>query len=154
MRHLKTYQIFESSIEDPKPIIEYLSDIFLEVQDDGFNVDVDKLTSLYNWNHVFTVIIYKSESPLVSSPNESYRFKIKDVLETILSAESYMKTLGYKLNYIQSMEVGCGGNGIGYGSQTTSMLSKEKRLLTTLQRTAVHRMISKETIYLKIEFNK
>jgi hypothetical protein len=159
MRYLQSKSVFEnwqnvSTKSEVLDIIEYLRDIFLEVEDDGFNVDIDTLTSLYNWGHVYAVTIYKSESPLVSSPDESIRFKIKDVLETILTSESYMKSLGYKINHIQSMEVGCGGSGIGYGLQTISMLSREKRLLTTLQRTAIQRMVSKETFYLKIEFTK
>jgi hypothetical protein len=140
MRYLNTYKLFESSVEDPKPIIEYLKDIFLEVEDDGFNVDVDTLTSLYNWGHVFTVVIYKSESPLVSSPDESIRFKIKDVLETILTSESYMKSLGYKLNHIQSNEVQLKYSSVGgYDSSVLKSGRREQ---------------SKETIYLKIEFTK
>lgn len=138
MRYLRKFN--ESSVEDPKPIIEYLKDIFLEVQDNGFNVDVDTLTSLYNWGHVYTVCIYKSESPLVSSPDESIRFKIKDILETILSAQSYMKDLGYKLNHIQSNEVQLKYSSVGgYNSSVLNSGRKEQ---------------SKETIYLKIEFTK
>ena len=138
MRYLRKFN--EASVEDPKPIIEYLKDIFLEVQDNGFNVDVDTLTSLYNWGHVYTVCIYKSESPLVSSPDESHRFKIKDVLETILSAQSYMKDLGYKLNHIQSNEVQLKYSSVGgYDSSVLNSGRKEQ---------------SKETIYLKIEFTK
>ena len=147
MRYLNTYKLFESSVEDPKPIIEYLKDIFLEVEDDGFNVDVDTLTSLYNWSNVFTVTIYKSEFPIVRPyvqvrdfNDESDRFKIKDVLETILTAESYMKDLGYKLNLIKSNEVH-----LKYSSQDgydSSVLKSGRREQ------------SKETIYLKIEFTK
>ena len=140
MKYLSTYKLFESSVEDPKPIIEYLKDIFLEVEDDGFNVDVDTLTSLYNWSHVFAVMIYKSESPLVSSPDESIRFKIKDVLETILRSESYMKSLGYKLNHIQSNEVQLKYSSVG--GYDSSVLKSGRREQV------------KETIYLKIEFTK
>jgi hypothetical protein len=140
MKYLSTYKLFESSVEEPEPTIEYLKDIFLEVEDDGFNVDVDTLTSLYNWGHVFTVVIYKSESPLVSSPDESIRFKIKDVLETILTSESYMKSLGYKLNHIQSNEVQLKYSSVGgYDSSVLKSGRREQ---------------SKETIYLKIEFTK
>ncbi len=148
MRHLQSKSVFEhylkkfneSSVGDPKPTIEYLRDIFLEVEDDGFNVDIDTLTSLYNWGHVYAVTIYKSESPLVSSPDESIRFKIKDVLETILTSESYMKTLGYKLNHIQSNEVELKYSSVGgYDSSVLNSGRKEQ---------------SKETIYLKIEFTK
>lgn len=138
MRYLRKFN--ESSVEDPKPIIEYLKDIFLEVEDDGFNVDVDTLTSLYNWSHVYTVCIYKSKSPLVSSPDESHRFKIKDVLETILSAQSYMKDLGYKLNHIQSNEVQLKYSSVG--GYDSSVLKSGRREQV------------KETIYLKIEFTK
>lgn len=146
MRYLKSKIVFENSkSEEVLDIIDYLRDIFLEVEDDGFNVDIDTLTSLYNWGHVYTVSIYKSESPLVSSPDESIRFKIKDILDTILTSESYMKTLGYKINYIKSMEpttltqIGTQGHGVGYDSSVLKSGRREQ---------------SKETIYLKIEFTK
>jgi hypothetical protein len=85
-------------------------------------------------------VIYKSESPLVSSPDESIRFKIKDVLETILTSESYMKSLGYKLNHIQSNEVQLKYSSVGgYDSSVLKSGRREQ---------------SKETIYLKIEFTK
>lgn len=142
MRYLNTYKLFESSVEDPKPIIEYLKDIFLEVEDDGFNVDVDKLTSLYNWGHVFTVVIYKSESPLVSSPDESIRFKMKDVLETILTAESYMKSLGYKISLIETREV-------NDRRSTTDVAGYDSSVLKSGRREQ-----SRETFTLKIEFVK
>jgi hypothetical protein len=86
------------------------------------------------------VTIYKSESPLVSSPDESIRFKIKDVLETILTSESYMKSLGYKLNHIQSNEVELKYSSVG--GYDPSVLNSGRREQ------------SKETIYLKIEFTK
>ncbi len=145
MRYLRKFN--ESSVGNPKPTIEYLRDIFLEVEDDGFNVDIDTLTSLYNGGHVYTVSIYKSESPLAlsiwglaSSPDKSIRFKIKDILETILTSESYMKSLGYKLNHIQSNEVQLKYSSVGgYDSSVLNSGRKEQ---------------SKETIYLKIEFTK
>lgn len=142
MKHLRK---FNESVEEPKPIIEYLKDIFLEVEDDGFNVDVDTLTSLYNWSHVFKVCIYKSESPIFrstwGSPDKSHRFKIKDVLETILRSESYMKSLGYKLNHIQSNEVELKYSSVG-GGYDSSVLKSGRREQ------------SKETLLLKIEFTK
>jgi len=148
MKYLQTYKIFESSVEDPKPIIEYLKDIFLEIKDDEFNVDVDTLTNLYNWGHVFTVTIYKSEFPvanfrdqfLFNPLNESDKFKIKDVLETILTAEGYMKSLDYKLNHIQSNEVELKYSSVGgYDSSVLNSGRREQ---------------SKETFLLKIEFTK
>lgn len=138
MKHLRKFN--ESSVEEPGPIIDYLKDIFLEIEDDGFNVDVDTLTSLYNWGHVFAVSIYKSEYPVVKSPNESDRFKMKDVLETILRSESYMKSLGYKLNHIQSNEAQLKYSSVGgYDSSVLKSGRREQ---------------SKETFYLKIEFTK
>lgn len=139
MRYLKSRSVFENSkSEEVLDIKDYLRDIFLEVEDDGFNVDIDVSTSLYNWENVYTVMIYKGESPLSSSTDESYRFKIKDVLETILTSESYMKTLGYKLN-IQSEEINTRGLGVGYDSSVLKSGRREQ---------------SKETIYLIIEFTK
>ena len=148
MRYLRKFNESSKSDGDVK---DYLSDIFLEVEDDGFNVDIDVSTSLYNWENVYTVMIYKSGFALVSSHDESIRFKIKDVLETILTSESYMKTLGYKLN-IKSMEVGTirkyrsGTQGNAWGS--LGGVGYDSSVLKS------RREQSKETIYLEIKFTK
>ena len=46
MKHLKTYKIFESTSKDryfsnDSQIREYLNDVFLELTDDGYKVDID-----------------------------------------------------------------------------------------------------------------
>jgi hypothetical protein len=72
--------------------------------------------------------------------NESDKFKIKDVLETILTAEGYMKSLDYKLNHIQSNEVELKYSSVGgYDSSVLNSGRREQ---------------SKETFLLKIEFTK
>ena len=40
MKHLKTYKIFESTFNDSQ-IKEYLNDVFLELTDDGYEVDIE-----------------------------------------------------------------------------------------------------------------
>jgi hypothetical protein len=103
MKYLKKYnKLNESSEED---IINYLKDIFLELEDIGFNVDIDKSKFFYNYSRLYYVNIYKSEIQLVSSPDESIRFRIKDILEDILTADSYMAKEGYRISHIESQEI-------------------------------------------------
>jgi hypothetical protein len=40
MKHLKTYKIFESIFNDSQ-IREYLNDVFLDLTDDGYEVDIE-----------------------------------------------------------------------------------------------------------------
>ena len=40
MKHLKTYKIFEYTFNDSQ-IKEYLNDVFLELTDDGYEVDIE-----------------------------------------------------------------------------------------------------------------
>jgi hypothetical protein len=155
MKYLRKFN--ESSVEDPKPTIEYLKDIFLEVEDDGFNVDIGRpgeftyylgrsLTHMKTdmSGNIIIVNIYKSDIPLAWSPNKSHRFKMEDVLETILSSESYMKSLGYKIGLIEIREIkdGSSGENIVYDSSVLKSplgLRKEHSI---------------ETFTLKIEFTK
>jgi hypothetical protein len=139
MRYLKPYQIFEASSEE---VIRYLYDIFLESEHEGFNTLVEKLTSLYNWDNVYTVLIFKGGVPLAYSPKKSHRFKMKDVLETILTAESYMKSLGYKISLIETRE-------LKELNGRTDVVEYDSSVLKSGRREQ-----SRETFTLKIEFVK
>jgi hypothetical protein len=134
MKHLKTYKIFESSEEED--IMSFLNDIFLELDD--FNVDINKLP---NFN-VYSVSIYKTEKQSYFSPNKSNRFKLKDVLETILSADRYMKSEGYKIDSIESKEIKDDGVGklTTYRSNILNISNDE--------------FLSKETFGMEIKFIK
>lgn len=134
MKHLKTYKIFESSEEED--IMSFLNDIFLELDD--FNVDINKLPNF----DVYSVSIYKTEKQSYFSPNKSNRFKLKDVLETILSADRYMKSEGYKIDSIESKEIKDDGVGklTTYRSNILNISNDE--------------FLSKETFGMEIKFIK
>jgi hypothetical protein len=51
MKHLKTYKIFESTFNDSQ-IREYLNDVFLELTDDGYKVDIEGMFMLRNLHEV------------------------------------------------------------------------------------------------------
>lgn len=141
MIYLKEYNRFYESSSDEE-IVSYLKDIFLEIEHDGFNVSIDMSTSLYNFGRVYSILIYKSNIPLQNSPNESDRFKMKDILETLLTTESYMESLGYRISLIQTSEPNnrrSQSDLTGYDSSVLKSGRKEQ---------------SRETFTLKIEFAK
>jgi hypothetical protein len=148
MRYLKTYKIFESSEED---IMSFLKDIFLDLEDMDFNVSIEKST-LWKANpllqtdfNVFSVLIYKSDTPVYYSPNKSDRFKLKDVLETILDAERYMKSEGYKIDSIESKEIK-DDFGNSFGKLTTYR--------SNILNISNDEFITKETYGMEIKFTK
>jgi hypothetical protein len=137
----ETHQLNESSEEE---ITDYLKNIFLELEDMGFNVDIEKSKSFYNKGRVYSVLIYKSEIPLASSPDKSIRFRIKDALETILTADSYMTGEDYRISHIESQEVFPKNKyltiAFGVGGYDQSILTNREE--------------SNELITLKVEFAK
>ena len=150
MRYLNTYKLFESSSHiGADEVINYLYDIFLEAEHEGFNTLVEKLTSLYNWDNVYTVLIFKSGVPLSYSPKKSHRFKMKDVLETILTAESYMKSLGYKISLIETRELKEFRQQFQKQNGRTDVVEYDSTVLKSGRREQ-----SRETFTLKIEFVK
>lgn len=99
MNHLKLYKIFESdSAED---IRNNLEDIFIELQDAGYNVSI-------TWSYKeskdskragsFTIGITRTKST-------TNLFKLKDVYQTFLTAKGYMDDNDYYLNYIDAKSV-------------------------------------------------
>lgn len=104
MKHIIQYKLFESSDENLNDIVDDLNDILLEIKDKGFNVNLRYL-KINKQSNAFTIVIYKSRVPLAVSPDKSIIFTIKDILETILTAKSYMTSLGYRISLVESNEV-------------------------------------------------
>lgn len=127
MRNIIPYKLFEANSSDIK---RYLKDIFLELEDVGFNIYVkyEIPSSPYDEDGIYQVVIYKTENPWLSSPNKSDRFRIEDVRETILSAKSYMEECGYRMIFIETYEVKWPHN----GSYAPSMLTAESGINTDL----------------------
>ncbi len=126
MKYLKRYKLFES-LDSSNEIKEYLHDIFLELMDDGYNVDINRLTTLYDFSNVYTVLIYKSDRPLAWSPTKSDRFRIKDVLEPILTADSYMKSQNYKISRIEVREIKSENGHTDFNTYDSSVLKNGRR---------------------------
>lgn len=104
MKYLKTFPIFESSVQD------WITDIFNLLNYEGFTIDVKESQS---------VKIDFSQSDIISSTNLSYnhsdlvktidveikskggrRFLIDEIKDTLLSAQSYIDTNNIDINYI------------------------------------------------------
>lgn len=89
MKHLKTYKIFESGpfVKIDTEIKDYLKDIFLDLEDEGFDVDIEgRYLRTYNTEeHTGYVVKIK----------RGKTFLLTDVYEYILTCKSYLKEMGF-----------------------------------------------------------
>jgi hypothetical protein len=89
MKHIKTYKIFESTELNIK---EDIKDIFLELEDAGFDVRVASL------NHLDPKeVIIKSGSNIGINT-----FLLEDIYEYILTCKSYLKEMGFFITDIKA----------------------------------------------------
>jgi hypothetical protein len=132
---------FNESKKGNEQITQYLKDIFLELEDEGFNIKINT-SSLYDlWGRIFTVKIYKTLNWIDTVyPNESHIFKMSDVLESILTAESYMKTFKYpyKISLIEAREIKFKGEILDYqiakyDPSISNILERENLEMFTLE---------------------
>ena len=107
MKHIKTYKLFESSSEDIK---QYLSDIFLELEDEGYDVSIKDSTSNFHssaaMGREYRVIISSAYSGLpgnhpipdnITYKNSGKSFKLSDIFDLILTTDSYMNDNGWSI---------------------------------------------------------
>ena len=116
MKHLKTYKLFESQNFD------WFRDLFQELKDEGFHVSVKESTTqkmdfsefdnfsthnLRTKDGTVRTIDVKVEKRVSAQDNTEFfgpslkRFKIDEIKETLLFAESYAKDeIGLELEYI------------------------------------------------------
>ena len=116
MKHLKTYKLFESQNFD------WFRDLFQELKDEGFQISVKESTTqkmdfsefdnfsthnLRTKDGTVRTIDVKVEKRVSAQDNTEFfgpslkRFKIDEIKETLLFAESYAKDeLGLELEYI------------------------------------------------------
>lgn len=117
MKHLKSYQIFESSddnirayandIDLYESIKDFLKNIFLELEDEGFDINIEgrwMRTSEFEELTGFEVKIKKSST---SFPY----FLLENIYEYILTCKSYLKDNGFFITDINGIE--------GAGPQST-----------------------------------
>jgi hypothetical protein len=101
MKHLKTYQIFESNEEDR--INNYLRDIFLELEDDGYNVEIDNRYIRTSEYEEFTGILVKIERKNFKFPVDT--FLLENIYETILTCKSYLKETKFFITDISCIAI-------------------------------------------------
>ena len=120
MKHIKTYKIFES---DDTDIEEMIKELFFELGDEGFDVEVEtNYSSAYKLgtskDKVFSyyVIIKKQwadeENMLTQYELENYgpQFKLRDVLDSIVMCSGYLKEHGYQIWDVDGLVLNKSGN--------------------------------------------
>lgn len=92
MKYLNTFKIFESSPEEVK---DYLNDIFLDLKDEGFKVEIHNRWIRYGyWDEKHTG--YEVEIKKIT-------FLLKDVYECILTSKRYLKENGFFITDIEGI---------------------------------------------------
>ncbi len=106
MKHLKLFENFS----DINNIKSYLKDIFLELEDDGFTVEIEIISQATSGaviltppGHYFRIDIHKTDYTVALSPKESDIFILKDIWPTLQTVNTYMTEEGYKLNLLSGV---------------------------------------------------
>ncbi len=111
MKHIKTYQLFESSENDE--IKNYLKDIFIEAQDMGLPVKIESMTGFIQgiFKYMKEPLLWRITIGDKERSPDATPFKLADVYDSILMAKSYMseegeinkvfKTIGYHISKIK-----------------------------------------------------
>lgn len=91
MKYIKTYKIFEHHLPLDSEMVDYLKDIFFDLEDIGLNPEVIR----YKTEHVdrLTIGIYDDYNKL--SFNLDY-----SILSCLQHINDYMDNMDYKLSYI------------------------------------------------------
>ena len=97
MKYLKKYKIFENifsdyakEINEYESIKDYLKDIFLELEDEGFDIDIEGRwlrTSEFEELTGYEVKIKRSKT-----------FLLEDIYDYILTCKSYLTEMGFFIN--------------------------------------------------------
>jgi hypothetical protein len=97
MIYLKKYKTFENifsdyakEINEYESIKDYLKDIFLELEDEGFDIDIEGRwlrTSEFEELAGYEVKIKRSKT-----------FLLEDIYDYILTCKSYLKEMGFFIN--------------------------------------------------------
>jgi hypothetical protein len=93
VKYLKTYEAYIYNCDD---IIDYLKDIFLELSDDGFNVEVVE-PNYKNINRLQVSIIL---SPDMEKANI---FKLGDIKDTLLRANDFLSKQNFIMVEVDSV---------------------------------------------------
>jgi len=112
MKHLKNYKLFESSVEEIK---EYLFDIFLELEDKGYDVSIKETIS----SNPLSAPRFRPTPQIktlqlhINSVNARKTFKLVVIFDLILTSDSYMNDNGWFLDHIAFRRTSPSGGRIG-----------------------------------------
>ena len=105
MKHIKTYQIFESGpfVKIDTEIKDYMKDIFQELEDEGFDIDIE-----VRWLRTYD---HKNLRFRDTEEHTGYEVKIKrsktflleDIYDYILTCKSYLKDVGFFITEIDGI---------------------------------------------------
>ena len=102
MKHLKPYKIFESEDFD---IEEIIKELFLELEDNGFEVKVEPNYSSASRDEVFSYNVmikkyWENENDMLTQyelENYGPTFILRDVLDSITMCSGYLKDNGWHI---------------------------------------------------------
>jgi len=95
MKWIKSYKIFESGpfVKIDTEIKEYLKDIFLELEDEGFDIDIEgRWLRTFNTEEL-TGYEVKIKKAFTGFPVGT--FLLEDIYDYILTCKSYLKDVGF-----------------------------------------------------------
>ena len=97
MKHIKTYKTFESSEypeETIQEIIQYLKDIFQELVDVGYTIDI------YDESYYRDKIVIRLNIIKKNFEDKPLYFKADEVHDTVISSIDYTKSIGMKSSVV------------------------------------------------------
>ena len=104
MKHIKAYKIFESESED-FDIEENIKELFLELQDEGFDIKVEPNYSSASRDKVFSYNVmikkyWENENDMLTQyelENYGPTFILREVLDSIVMCSGYLKDNGWQI---------------------------------------------------------
>lgn len=142
MKHIKTYQLFESSSDDIK---QYLKDIFLDLQDKGIEFVVS-YTTYWGELDIYKVIIgdrNTNRNLIYSIEPNTKLFYLSDIYDNIQMSKSYMTDEGFSLDDIRIQSPDEHGELEVYGTYAFNLYEQGKGELC-----------EQPITYLELKFNK
>jgi len=157
MRYLKLFENFDDMVNylsNGVEIRKYLKDIFLELQDEGFVINIS-LNQISQTSHYFRIDIHKTDYPVSWSPKESDRFTLKDIWPILQTANTYMTEEGYTLNLLSGVVPDkSGGRSDHRGYPTYYMKVSPEDIKPDDRFKFLYNFFDDELFSLRIEFRK
>ena len=98
MKWIKTYKLFEASDSN---LIEDIKDIFLELKDEGFTINVK---DGWRFSNSYEIQINKVSDPTHESGSESKEFLLRNISYCISVLKSYLKDTDYYIYEVRGYD--------------------------------------------------